>query len=59
MFKAIEVSINLSVPGATVTALQTAVAHLPDGSKFLGSCASPSSVFLFYDVPAHPGPSLP
>jgi hypothetical protein len=55
-FKAIEVSVNLSKPTATTAAIEAAATALPGGSKFLGSSATPSSVFLFFDVPGYPAP---
>jgi hypothetical protein len=60
-FKTLEVSIDLSTPGATPAAIEAKVAKLPANAKFLGSCATPSSVYLFFDVPGNkaPGPSTP
>lgn len=48
--KVLEISIDLSHPGATPHAIEVAAAKLPNSAKFLGTCASQSSVYVFFEV---------
>lgn len=57
-FKSLEVRVDLQNAGSTTQAIDHIVAQLPSGSKFLGSCATPSSVYLFFDVQGH-APNTP